>query len=360
MKKQLALGLGLVALLSACLGCGQSFTNLSNPSANSAIEASKVTNAYTLFIGPEKAEAPVLELIKNATKSIDMSMYLLSNQSVIDALAAAAKRGIQVRLILDRNPFNPETPHEPLQTNQNAAKALIKEGVRVGWSDPAFRFNHSKYFLVDRSVALVSTANFTNHGLNMNRELLVSVKSPSDVAELVKTFNGDWIHQHYQTKDAQLVISPYNSRSKLLGLMQKAEKSIHLEVEVFSDELAIQTLLQLRAQKKIEIQVLLAEPGRVTDNALTAKTLMDGGISVKYLIAPFLHAKAFAIDEKEAYIGSINFTRNSMDGNREVGLILDDPAILAPLSALWSTDWSKAVEPGSYVPAPSAKRIDLY
>lgn len=354
MKKRL---LGLAVLMSLTLGCGQVFQG-ENTGYTSGVQTAKaISRGYQLYIGPEAGETPVLNLISNAQKNVDLSIYLLTNQSVITALCAAAKRGVDVRVILERNPFNPENPDAPLQVNVEASKTLTKAGVRVGWSDPAFNFNHSKYMVLDRSTALVTTSNFTNSGLNKNREMGVLVQDSKDVSELQKIFNGDWTHSYYKTSDPHLVVSPDNSRGKLLGMISKATKTIRLEVEVFSDFDAIKVLSDKAAQG-VDVQVLLAEPSRVSSNGDVGKQLLASKIAVKYQIDPFLHAKAVVVDDKTAYIGSINFTRSSMDRNREIGLMLEDVGILNTLKGLWDKDWSKATNPENYVPTPKELSFD--
>lgn len=354
MKKRL---LGLAVLMSLTLGCGQVFQAGTTGFTSGTQTAKAISRSYQLYIGPEAGETPVLNLISNAQKNIDVSIYLLTNQSVITALCEAAKRGVDVRVILERNPFNPENPDAPLQVNLDASKTLIKAGVRVGWSDPAFNFNHSKYMVLDRSTALVTTSNFTQSGLTKNREMGVLVQDAKDVSELQKIFNGDWNHNYYKTTDPHLVVSPDNSRGKLLGLISKANKTIRLEVEVFSDFDAIKALSDKAAQG-VDVQVLLAEPSRVSSNGDVGKQLQASKIAVKYQITPFLHAKSIVVDDKTAYIGSINFTRSSMDRNREIGLLLEDAGILDTLKGLWDKDWSNATDPEHYVPAPKLALAD--
>jgi len=49
--------------------------------------------------------------------------------------------------------------------------------------------------------------------------------------------------------------------------------------------------------------------------------LHDNGAIITYLKKPYQHAKVLIIDDKMAYIGSINFSRQSMEENREVGIM---------------------------------------
>ncbi len=44
-------------------------------------------------------------------------------------------------------------------------------------------------------------------------------------------------------------------------------------------------------------------------------------IDIKFPKKPYIHAKAFLVDNKILFIWSINFTSNSIDNNREVAVI---------------------------------------
>ncbi len=46
------------------------------------------------------------------------------------------------------------------------------------------------------------------------------------------------------------------------------------------------------------------------------------GIPIVKLTTPYVHAKAIVADGTVAYVGSENFTVNSLDSNREIGLFL--------------------------------------
>ena len=50
---------------------------------------------------------------------------------------------------------------------------------------------------------------------------------------------------------------------------------------------------------------------------------------VGQLATPDVHAKVIAADGRRLYLGSINLTAASLDANREIGLVLDDPAATA-------------------------------
>lgn len=61
---------------------------------------------------------------------------------------------------------------------------------------------------------------------------------------------------------------------------------------------------------------------------------------------PYVHAKWLVADnEKEAYLGSVNFTPNSLYGAREIGLIFDDAPAMHKMVDAFNQDWTQAVEP---------------
>jgi phosphatidylserine/phosphatidylglycerophosphate/cardiolipin synthase-like enzyme len=62
-----------------------------------------------------------------------------------------------------------------------------------------------------------------------------------------------------------------------------------------------------------------------------------------------LHAKCIIADGKAAYVGSENMTANSLDNNREMGIIVQDPSVVNKLSAVAAEDWR------NNPPAPAAK-----
>ena len=53
---------------------------------------------------------------------------------------------------------------------------------------------------------------------------------------------------------------------------------------------------------------------------------------------PYLHAKAIVVDQKAIYLGSENFTKNSLDHNRELGLVTTNVNAVSTVSTTVSAD----------------------
>ncbi|GAC1351661.1 MAG: hypothetical protein NVS3B20_05880 [Polyangiales bacterium] len=119
-----------------------------------------------------------------------------------------------------------------------------------------------------------------------------------------------------------------------------ATKSVDIEMEEFSDAATESTIESLLA-KKIAVRVVVPASGRssATDSTLAAMTAK--GALIRTLATPEVHAKAIVIDAAHLYAGSINLTYSSIDRNREVGIITDNPAAVARVASTIASDFAK-------------------
>src|ERR1700722_20261340 len=65
--------------------------------------APAAAGAYTLVTEPADNYQQIYSFINSATKTLDMTMYELSDTTAQQDLAADASRGVTVRVILDQN-----------------------------------------------------------------------------------------------------------------------------------------------------------------------------------------------------------------------------------------------------------------
>jgi phosphatidylserine/phosphatidylglycerophosphate/cardiolipin synthase-like enzyme len=102
----------------------------------------------------------------------------------IATLAAAARRGVDVRVILDsgsRYGDNDGQKYGP------AAAVLQAAGVRVVPDGDALT-THAKCLIVDDGVAVVGSHNWTHNALTTNREASLLVRDPEVVRQLADWF----------------------------------------------------------------------------------------------------------------------------------------------------------------------------
>lgn len=360
----------VIAAVAAALllaACGHTLPAAQAPAAKGTFSAkAHLPGELALSVLPEATDAPILQAIAGAQKSIKLTMYLLTHRGVMDALIAAKGRGLAVYVLLEHDPYNPGNPNSPLPTNLQAAKYLAQGGVEVHWTSKAFKYTHAKGLIIDDQVMWLSTANFTKSGLGVggrgSREYLVADRSPSDVYDFASMFAADWAGQPYTPTDEDLIISPANSRAKILGLINSAKTNITLAVEVAGDP-AFDQAIAARIKAGVKVRALLADLGAlksqtqgetpvppvIRSNADVARDWRALGAEVRFQQNPHLHAKSLVVDGRAMYVGSVNFTTNSMDNNREFGLLIQTADIVGTVQRTMEKDWVGAAE------APSKK-----
>ena len=307
-----------------------------------------------LFIQPKDGIAPILEAINAAKISIRHKVYLFtdSRQDVIDALIAAKARGVDVKILLERE------PNGGVALNTTVFLKLKAANLNVQYTK-AFKFVyvHEKSFVIDDKIAVISTANTTGSSYSSNREYQVKLENPDLVQEIANVFDADWNGTDIDLKDAKLVWSPSkpsaaglvrgNSRGKILNLINTATQSLKLEQEGMVDEEVITALIA--AQSKGISVSLVGTPGPATDTYFVAgaNRLKAAGVNVRWLQTNLVHAKVILADDTRAYIGSENMSANSLDSNRELGVILeknDAPEAILKLKEQIQADLNVGVE----------------
>lgn len=345
-----------VASMSLLTGCGVPMLS-ADPADQSKLTAkAHKPGELSLLVMPEAGHQPILDSINSAKKSILLEMYLLTysgvTQEITDALIAKSKAGLDVRIILENQPFimpvapKPgELPKPQMNINRRALEVLTANGVRVKRSSPQFVFTHQKSMIIDGKSAYVMTMNFSAAAFQKNREYLVLDSSPSDVKELTEIFEADWDERPIVPKDEDLVVSPTNSKDRILKLIDSAKKDLTVQVE-FMDDADVVAHMSARKKAGVNVSVQLSyhapdKESGYDGNEKERKQLADAGItSVKFIKTVGLHAKLVIADGAKAYIGSENLTTNSLTKNREMGVIIDDKAIVAKLAQVAAKDWA--------------------
>ena len=89
-----------------------------------------------VFIEPGDGRAPLLDEIEAARQSIDLEVYIVTDEIILEALEDARQRGVDVRVILEEHPFGGGG-------GQDATFNRLKDaGIAVQWGNPVFRFTH--------------------------------------------------------------------------------------------------------------------------------------------------------------------------------------------------------------------------
>lgn len=333
--------LSVVAVM-VVTGCGpSSFSSNQGQLVDDCLRALPEPPVATgVFVQPDDGRDPVLEEFTRAGCTIDLSVYLLSDDEIIAALEAAADRGVRVRVMLEEHPFGGGGSH-----NEDA-EAIADGGAEVRWSGSTIRFSHAKFALVDQGVALILNQNLTTASFTGNREFGVVTSDPVIVDTTQEIFERDWVHETPPEVSSPLIMSPTNSRSRYLELIGAADRSIDFYAEVIRDP---EIIAALGAAERRGVAVrLIVDEAVDEDDQETAAQLYDDGVDIRLAGHVYIHAKLMVIDREVAIVGSQNFTTISLDDNRELAIELTDPNGLARCVAIYERDWIRSV-PG--VPA---------
>jgi phosphatidylserine/phosphatidylglycerophosphate/cardiolipin synthase-like enzyme len=130
------------------------------------------------FSPEERLDAIDAALIGEARRSIDFASYSLTDGAVIDALNAAERRGIVVRVVLD-----PRERHDFVKLGD------LSDNVRIKRGGP---FMHLKAYAIDGEVLRTGSANFSASGENVQDNDLVVIRDPKVAAKFEGHFGRMW------------------------------------------------------------------------------------------------------------------------------------------------------------------------
>lgn len=324
----------------ATSGSGAPTSPMATCSSGGCASAANGVLGVQIFVEPSAGETPVTQLIRGAQKSVWVEVYLLTDRTVTYALEDAAQRGVDVRVLLEPNPYGSgaTTPAQTLSQLQAA-------GVHAQASNPAFHYTHEKAIIIDSATLLVMTANLTKSGLGgssyaQNREYGVVDTTAEDVREAAAIFQADWQRVTPTLSDPHLVVSPVNARARLTAFIAAAHTSLIIQDEEMYDP-QIEAALVAAAQRGVNVQIELPPPTGSSSGGDVAR-LTQGGVHVRYVATVYIHAKMMVADGALAFVGSENFSANSLDDNRELGLLIADSGAIAMLTTTFQHDWSTA------------------
>ncbi len=325
------------ANLSSLATSGTSNTSNSSGPSGSGVQGVKV------FVEPDAGDSIITSAISGAQKSVWVEMYLLSDRNVLKALEEAAHKSIDVRVMLEMHPFGGgSSPKKVLDQ-------LLAAGAKAQPSDPSFTLTHEKGMIIDGTTAYIMTSNFTRAALGgtsggkagtTNREYDIVDSNAQDVQAVIAIFNADWNHTTAQFNDSNLVVSPVNSRNAFTSLIGSARSTILLEGEEMKDSGIEQALIRA-AKRGVHIQVILpsASSGSSDSNSEGINTIKSGGVQVKEDPRLYMHAKIIVVDGRKAFVGSENISAQSLDQNRELGILVADGSVLNTLQQTFQQDW---------------------
>jgi phosphatidylserine/phosphatidylglycerophosphate/cardiolipin synthase-like enzyme len=279
--------------------------------------AANVT-AQRIYIEPAERREAMLNVIGGAKQRLVLSLFRCNDYGVLDALAAALDRGVQVEAILTKRAKGGKKPLKKLW------EALEEMGAVVHWyADPVVKY-HGKYLVADGRIALIATLNPTTTCFTRTLDFVYTTDDAAMVRSIATLFaldaSGERILPRHRLSD-RLIVGPEGSRERMRQLIVSARKRVCILDHKLSDPDLV-ALLRERREEGIEVSVV----GRHSIGAYKP------------------HGKLLIIDELHAVLGSMAMSALSLDFRREVSVLVDEPQIVRELNGFYADLSARAGE----------------
>jgi phosphatidylserine/phosphatidylglycerophosphate/cardiolipin synthase-like enzyme len=127
----------------------------------------------------------VVDTIREAKKEVLLQAYSFTSPPIVKALVDAKKRGVDVRVVLDRSNICKKADCE--NKGQIAADTLRIAKVPV-LVDDAHAIAHNKVVVLDGATVITGSFNFTKAAQERNAENLLVIRDPN----LARRYRANW------------------------------------------------------------------------------------------------------------------------------------------------------------------------
>ena len=321
----------------------------------------------------------VLADIAAARETINYETFLTKEgeltRRMTAALAAKAREGVQVRVMLDAS-GGKKFGKKELQTLKEAG-ARVRKYHRFQLRNIGVLNNrdHRKIFVIDGRIGYVGGHCLTDNWLGEAqdkqhfRDISARVEGRV-VAQLQSAFAENWIEETGEVPggknffpeiedagdvDAHAVwLSPSGSPStlKLLHymLIRLATKRLTIQNPYFLPDPDARKALLDAVKRGVEVRIMIPAD-KASDAPLVQHashhhfgTLLKGGVKLYDYNRTLLHQKIVVVDGKCSSIGSTNFDDRSFEINDEVALVVYDKAIARELEEIFEQDLKYATD----------------
>ena len=313
-----------------------------------------VGNQLDLLVDGDEAYPAMIAAIQESTESVSLLSYIFEAEGVgaelVDALADARARGVEVRVLVDDVGVRYARPR--------IHRVLKKRGVPVANFLPALlprsvtHFNlrnHCKILVVDGRVGFTGGMNIrqdsvlSSHPRYPTKDLHFRVRGPV-VAQLQEAFARDWAFTTGERLAGRrwfpelspageglargITDGPDRDMNKLqwvfLAAVGAARRSIRIMTPYFLPDSVLMQALHLAAQRGVEVDIILPEVGNlpVVRWAMWGnyRRVLGKGVRLWLTPPPFDHSKLFVVDGYWSSIGSTNWDPRSLRLNFEFNL----------------------------------------
>ena len=333
-------------------------------------------NKVTVFTNGAAFYPAMLSAIGEATRSINMELYMFQPGKIADqfvgALSEKARQGVTVTIVVDAI-GSLSLWGRPVRRLRNAG-CRIESYQRLRWYSLARLNNrtHRELLIVDGSVAFVGGAGIADWWVYPTfkrmrwhkpwRDTMARIEGPV-VAALQGVAAENWLEccgeiltgpayfpslrQVGDTTAFVVKSSPSDrataSRVTFQTLMEASDHSIHISTPYFLPDRSLRRALVETARRGVRITVIV--PGHKTDQRwvrLASRRMwgqvLAAGVRIFEYRQAMTHAKVLVADELWCVLGTTNIDNRSFEHNDEVNLAMRDRVLAARLLEDYARD----------------------
>jgi len=321
-------------------------------------------SSFELLPTGEAAYARLLDLVARAERTVDLSMFILATdgtgRAVVEALAARARAGVDVRVILDAVGSSGALHWGAARLRE--AGAEVRAFMPLLHSPIRGRTNLRSH----RKLAVFDGRHVFAGGMNLADEYMGPTPSPGrwrDVsavtsgpvaADAVSLFESDWAYCGGRAREGatepaaagdervQLVPSGPDFATDtcydlFLAAIFGARERVAIVTPYYVPDDALQHAVVLAARRGVRTELIVPTvSNHVTADVARRSLLRElSGAGARVLFYPhgMVHAKAMVVDDTFAYVGSPNFDMRSLFLNYESALCVYSPGAIASIRA---------------------------
>lgn len=188
MKKKIGISLVLIAIILFSVGVYA--TTRYKPTTRQIVQVTKPTalgenQLQYYFSQPNHdTDQDLIKVINSAKSNLDIAIYSLTKSDIVDAIIAAKNRGVNVRIITDKQESKSKSEKAEL-TVLSDDNIPIKINEHSG-------LMHLKVTIADKAIVTTGSYNYTNGATYENDEVLVVIDNQNIAQDWDKKFESMW------------------------------------------------------------------------------------------------------------------------------------------------------------------------
>ena len=326
-----------------------------------------VGNRVQILNDGEAAYHAMLEAIAGAQRTVSLASYIFDNDRTgrffVDALSAAVRRGVAVRVLIDAIGSRYSFPSIISRLRQAGVPTALFMPSMLPWHFTYAQLrNHRKLLVADGRIGFTGGMNIRDgHDLSTHpRHPIVDMQARFEgpvVADMQAVFIDDWLFTSGEKLAGDdwlpemeevggivargIASGPDDEKSPLqltyLGALAAAEKHVIIASPYFLPDPELISALGLTALRGVEVDILVPNESnlRMVQWAMMGQfgQVIEPGCKIWMTPPPFDHTKLMVVDGRWCLIGSSNWDSRSTRLNFEFNVECYDEPLAEELAA---------------------------